>query len=101
MMVTATRIAEAFGLSENDLYQHALKSFLLDKKRQVLQQKLETLARYGVHSAAELESKIAQGEVQEHPAWEDLIVVENLTAYLEELDAYLADLQGAEANSAA
>ena len=98
-MVIATRIAESFGLSENDLYQHALKSFLLEKKRQVLQQKLEILARYGVNSIDELESKITQGEVREHPAWEDLIVAENLTANLEELDAYLADLQDAETES--
>ena len=96
-MVTATRIAESFGLSENALYQHALKSFLLEKKRQVLQQKLEILARYGVNSINELEVKIAQGEVREHPAWEDLIVSENLTANLEELNAYLADLQNTEA----
>jgi len=59
-MATATQIAESFGLSEDDLYQRALKSFLLEKKRQVLQQKLEILARYGVHSIAELETKIAK-----------------------------------------
>jgi hypothetical protein len=41
-----------------------------------------------------LEPKIAQGIVVEHPAWEDLIVAENLTVRLEELDAYLGDLQG-------
>jgi hypothetical protein len=34
--------------------------------------------------------------VAEHPAWEDLIVAENLTVRLGELDAYLDDLQGAE-----
>jgi len=100
-MVTATRIAESFGINERTLYHHALKSFLLEKKRQVLQKKLEILARYGVQSIDELEDKIAQGEIAEHPAWEDLIVVENLTAHLEELDDYLADLQDPEANSAA
>ena len=44
----------------------------------------------------DLESKIAQGDVPEHPAWEDLIVAENLAARLEELDAYLDHLRGAE-----
>jgi hypothetical protein len=34
--------------------------------------------------------------VPEHPAWEDLIVAENLTTRLEELNAYLDDLRGAE-----
>ncbi len=68
-------------------------SFLSDKKRQVLQLKLEILSRYGVDSVPALEEKIAQGEVVEHPAWEDLIVAENLTARLEELNGYLRDLQ--------
>ena len=57
---------------------------------------LEILGQYGVNSVAGLEAKIAQGEVVEHPAREDLIVAENLVARLEELDAYLADLQGTE-----
>ena len=97
---SATKIAASFGLSEEDLYRQALESFLRDKKRQVLQMKLEILARYGSRSIPDLEARIARGEVAEHPAWEDLIVAENLNEHLEELDAYLADLQGAEKNSA-
>ncbi len=58
---------------------------------------LEILARYGAESIADLEAKIAQGLVAEHPAWEDLIVAENLSARLEELDAHLADLHSATA----
>ena len=96
----ATEIAASFGLSEEDLYRQALESFLRDKKRQVLQMKLEILARYGAESVSDLEARIARGLVAEHPAWEDLIVAENLSAHLEELDAYLADLQSAEADSA-
>ncbi len=96
----ATEIAASFGLSEEDLYRQALESFLRDKKRQVLQMKLEILARYGAKSVSDLEARIARGLVAEHPAWEDLIVAENLSKHLEEIDAYLADLQGAEADSA-
>lgn len=95
-VIAATKIAASFELTESDLFQRALVSFLREKKRQVLQLKLEILARYGADSIADLESKITQGSVVEHPAWEDLIVAENLTTRLEELDAYLADLQGAE-----
>jgi len=51
------------------------------------------LARYGVESLEDLEARIAQGAVAEHPAWEDLITVENLTARLEELDAQLDSLR--------
>ena len=94
-VAAATQIAASLGLAESELFQQALVSFLNDKKRQVLQLKLELLARYGVDSVSELESKIADGAVVEHPAWEDLIVAENLSARLEELDGHLNSLQKA------
>ena len=92
---TTARIASSLGLSESSLFQQALVSFLREQKRQVLQHRLDILARYGADSLADLEARIAQGMVAEHPAWEDLIVAENLTARLEELDAYLDDVQSA------
>ena len=91
-----TKIAGSLGLTESELSRQALASFLHDKKRQVMQTRLDILTRYGANSFTDLESKIAQGTVAEHPAWEDLIVAENLNARLDELDAYLDDLQGAE-----
>lgn len=90
--LAVTDIARTFGLSEPELYRQALESFLREKKRLVLQQKLEILARYGSVSLADLETRIAQGLVEEHPAWEDLIVVENLVAHLDELNDYLKNL---------
>jgi hypothetical protein len=96
--ITTAKIASSLGLSESKLFQQALVSFLYEQKRQVLQHRLDILARYGADSLADLESRISQGIVAEHPAWEDLIVAENLTARLEELDAYLDDVQSAEDN---
>ncbi len=96
LSTTQTKIASSLGLTESELSRQALVSFLYEKKRQVLQARLDVLARYDADSLADLESRIAQGIVAEHPAWEDLIVAENLTARLEELDAYLDDLQSAE-----
>ena len=93
---TVAEIAASFGLAQAELFQQAMGSFLREKKRQVLQLKLDILARYGADTVADLESKIAQGIVVEHPAWEDLIVAENLTARLEALDAHLAHPQGIE-----
>jgi hypothetical protein len=92
-MTTSAQIASALGLNESTLFQTALISLLQEKKRQILQLRLETLARYNTSTLEELEVKIAQGSVAEHPAWEDLITVENLTARLEELDVYLSDLR--------
>lgn len=96
MLLSATEIATSLGLSESELFRQALVSLLQEKKRQVLQLKLEILARYGAGSVAGLESSIAQGAVVEHPAWEDLIVSENLDARIEEIDGYLRGLQKTE-----
>ena len=90
---TFPNIASMFGINEDELVNQALVSFLQEKKREVLQTKLEMLARYGVDSVAALESKIIEGIVREHPTWEDLIVIENLTDRVEELEETLADLQ--------
>jgi hypothetical protein len=95
MTTTAKQIANTFNLSEPDLFRQALISFLREKKRQVLQARLDILARYNVETYLELETKIANNETLEHPAWEDCITAENLTARLEELNVYLADLQDA------
>jgi hypothetical protein len=76
-------------LTESELSRQGLISFMRDKKRQTLQLELEILARYGALSLEDLESRIAQGQVIEHPGWEDLIVAENLTTRLGEIDAYL------------
>jgi len=92
-LLPTAELATAFGLSEGELFRQAFISLLQEKKRQVLQLKLEYLARYGANSPSELETKITEGTVDDHPAWEDLIVAENLDARLEEINVYLSDLQ--------
>jgi phosphatidate phosphatase APP1 len=87
-----SEIAASLGLAEKELMQEGVLALLRERKRQALQLRLEILARYGACSVSDLEDKIAAGQVVEHPAWEDLIVVENLDTYLEGLDGYLANL---------
>jgi len=95
MPTTVEQIAVSLGLDEHELFRQALMSFLNEKKRQILQLRLEMLARYQADSIDDLETKIAQGIVAEHPAWEDLIVIENLSVRLEELDVHLKALHNA------
>ena len=92
MSVATLELARFMGLSEPELIHRALAVFLHEQRREVLQTRLELLARYGAKSVAELEEQIADADVPEHPAWEDLIVAENLGARLEELDVYLRNL---------
>jgi len=46
MVTTVEQIANTFGLSEPDLFQQAVLSFLREKKRQVLHARLDVLKRY-------------------------------------------------------
>jgi len=92
MSIAPAELARALGLGEGELLKEALRSLLLDKRREVMQAKLEILSRYGATSPDDLETKIADGDVAEHPTWEDLIVTENLNARLGELDDYLRRL---------
>ena len=92
MSVATAELANALGVGESELLKEALHSLLLEKKREVLQANLEILSRYGATSLDDLEARIADGDVAEHPAWEDLIVAENLHTRLGELDDYLRRL---------
>jgi len=60
-----------------------------------MKERLEILRRYGVSSAKELERKIRRGEINEHPAWEDLITLENLEETIKEASDDIQDLQKA------
>ncbi|TEU19087.1 MAG: hypothetical protein E3J21_04620 [Anaerolineales bacterium] len=89
----AADIATSMGLTQEEMLQQAMVTFLIEKKRRLMQDRLEIMARYGVSSLEELEERIASGDVAEHPTWEDLIVAENLTAKVAELDRYLQRLR--------
>lgn len=92
MTLLTHNIARAFGLTEAELMEQALRRFLLEKRREILQEKLGILVRYQVETIQQLEEYISTGKVVEHPGWEDLITVENLEASLEEIDEHLRSL---------
>ena len=54
--------------------------------------RLQILSRYQVTSKEGLQQKIEAGEIEDHPAWEDLILVENLDADLKKINGYLEHL---------
>jgi hypothetical protein len=92
MSIATVELAQSLGLSEAQLFQQALKSFLHEKRRETLQIRLEILSRYQVNTVDDLEAGIQTGRIAEHLAWEDVITVENLEARLEELDAHLRNV---------
>jgi hypothetical protein len=89
---TPDDIARSLGLTEAELMAQALRRFLYEKRREILQERLEIFARYQVETLEQLEQLIATGQIVEHPSWEDLITVENLEATLREIDEHLQNL---------
>ncbi len=52
------------------------------------------LSRYGVSSPGELEEAIREGRVPEHPAWEDLTVLQRLLDEKRRVEGVLRELEG-------
>lgn len=86
------QISRDLNLDRRTLISQSIRSFLKDRRRAVLLERLELLSRNGVAVKEELQRKIETGEVTEHPTWEDLIVLENLEAELQKIDGYLERL---------
>lgn len=72
------RVSKVLGVSPNELVKKGLAGLLEAQLRISFAEINEIKTRYGIKSAAEFEKNIGKGRIEEHPAWEDLIVLENL-----------------------
>ena len=86
---TIDEIGRYTNLDKETLIAKGIQSLLREKKRAIMLERLKLLSRYRIVSKEEWERKIQKGEIEEHPAWEDLILLENLEAELERIDGYL------------
>ncbi len=75
---TYENIAQKFVIFYEQLLRDSLKSYLLTRKQELMNERFEILSRYTVTNVTELEEKIKQGILVEHPSWEDLIDLKNL-----------------------
>ena len=88
------KIALDTGVTDVDgLTRAALLSFLKERRMKIKLDILEILDRYGVESASALRSGMQSGVMPEHPAWEDIITLENLESVLASVDDDIKDLQ--------
>jgi hypothetical protein len=79
-------IIEATGESEAEILRKGVESYVERELREARIRVEELQESYDVDTAAELELHIERGDVDEHPAWEDLIEWENLTTRIEQLE---------------
>jgi len=91
--VIIERVSKALGVPPDELVRRGVEEFLEAQLRACFAEIREVEARYGVKSADELEEKIRKGVIEEHPAWEDLIVLENLEERAEKIRKELKALK--------
>lgn len=87
------KIADDTGIKIDDLTTSALLALLREKRRKMIMEKMEILRRYNGMDLNELENKIKTGEIAEHPAWEDLIALENLEDAIARIDEDMEAIQ--------
>ncbi len=77
-MSLVVEIAKRLGIEPETLERNAIKLWLQHRLRIIEVEIMSILNRYNVKSLGELEAKIKSGDIPGHPAWEDLITLENL-----------------------
>lgn len=76
----------------DEFVKDSLKSFLIEKKRKYKFELNQLFRKYNISDPKELELKIKEHKIDEHPAWEDLIEIENLLEEIKELENDLGRL---------
>jgi len=85
-------MSQKYAVSAEEFIRSGIISNLKEKQRLLRIERFEMLARYQVSNIDELTQKIAQGEVAEHPGWEDLIELKNIEHEIEEIEHDIRDL---------
>ena len=83
-MTTLELVSKHFQVDKRLLVNEGLLAFLQKKKSEILRDRIAIFAKYNIMgSSKELENLIKKGKIPEHPAWEDLITLENIDNELE------------------
>ncbi len=90
-----SRIADDTGISIEELTTSGIIAFLREKRRKIMLERLDILARYNINDKEQLENKIKEGDIAEHPTWEDLILLENLEEAINLIDEDIEVVQEA------
>lgn len=92
MSLLTKTIARELQISPEELIQRSLKSFLEREIRAVQMDIGDFQDRYNVQTSGELRTRIEQGEIYSHPAWEEAIEWERLEDYLSRLQRLLLEV---------
>ncbi|MCW3995014.1 MAG: hypothetical protein NWE98_02545 [Candidatus Bathyarchaeota archaeon] len=87
------RVSKILGVPQKELVRKGLEGLLQTQLRTCSAEINEIKTKYNVKTAAELEKKIQNGNVEEHPAWEDVILLENLEERIKSIRKELTALR--------
>lgn len=87
------RVSKVLGVPPKELVRKSLEGLLKSQLRTCFAEINEIKMRYEVKSKGELEKRIQKGVIAEHPAWEDLIVLENLEERVRDIRKELVALE--------
>lgn len=88
-------LSKKYSIPKEDLIKEGTDLALRERKRKYLIERLEILSKYGINSVEELRKKIEEGEIPEHPAWEELIEVKNIESEIKGIEDDIRALQAA------
>ena len=80
------RISQKYSVSAEDFIRSGIISNLKERQRLLRIERFEILARYQASNVDELNQRIAEGKVAEHPGWEDLIELKNIENEIDEIE---------------
>ncbi len=84
-MASATRISKIVGVSEEEIINKSLISFIEREIKLSEADIADIRERYNVMSKEELYEAIKTKKIASHPAWEDYIIWKNKEWYVEDL----------------
>jgi hypothetical protein len=87
------RVSKVLGVPPKELVKKGLEGLLEAQLRICFAEIHEIKTQYEVKSGTELEKKIEKGSIPEHPAWEDLIKIENLEERVKKIRRELTALK--------
>lgn len=90
-----SKIADDTGIGIEELTTSGIIALLREKRRKIMLERLDIFDRYNINSKEQLENKIKEGDIAEHPTWEDLILLENLEEAINLIDEDIEVVQEA------
>jgi hypothetical protein len=80
------KLSRKYSESAEEFMRTGVIMNLKEKQRLLQIERFEILSRYQAAAADELNHKIMEGTVPEHPGWEDLIEIKNIEAEIKEIE---------------